>query len=285
MPMLLIKLVVLAVVFGGVTAAALGAITWLVPSWNRVTARYVGWITAEHARMFRPLAEERARQILAASTFGAAVAGFLIGGTVPGVLFGALGAAAPYAWVRYLQHTRVRALDDQLVDALILMANGLRSGLSLLQAIELADQELKPPIVDEINRLLNEVRLGRPIDEALVTMADRLALPDLEIAVHSIVTLRETGGNLSETFMTVANTIVERKKVEGKIRSLTAQGVYQGAALCAMPFAFAALFYVMDPEYMRPMFSTVLGWMIWIVVAILDGLGMWMILKISKIDV
>ena len=71
-------------------------------------------------------------------------------------------------------------------------------------------------------------------------MTERVPLPDLEIAVHSIVTLRETGGNLSETFMTVANTIVERKKVEGKIGALTAQGLYQGFGMCAMPFVMAA---------------------------------------------
>jgi tight adherence protein B len=283
--MLLMKLVVLGVVFGGVALGTLGILGLVVPFWNRVTARYVGWIMAEHARMFRPIAESRAQQMVAASTLGAVVAGYLIGGPVAAVLFGAVGGALPYGWVRYLQHQRVLALDNQLVDALILMANGLRSGLSLLQAIELADQEMKPPIADEIGRLLNEVRLGRPIDDALVGMADRLGLPDLEIAVHSIVTLRETGGNLSETFMTVANTIVERKKVEGKIRSLTAQGVYQGAGLCAMPFAFGLLFYVMDPAYMRPMFTTWLGWSIWAVVVILDALGMWMILKITKIDV
>ena len=283
--MLLMRLLVLAIVFGGVALATMGILGLVVPSWNRLTARYVGWIVAEHASMFRPMPGARAQQILAASTFGPAVVGVLMGGAVPAVIFGVVGATAPYAWVRYLDRTRVLALDNQLVDALILMANGLRSGLSLLQAVELADQEMKPPIVDEIGRLLNEVRLGRPIDEALTAMANRLTLPDLEIAVHSIVTLRETGGNLSETFMTVANTIVERKKVEGKIRSLTAQGVYQGAALCAMPFEFGGLFYVMDQNYMRPMLTTLLGWAIWIVVGLLDAMGMWMILKITKIDV
>jgi tight adherence protein B len=283
--MLVIKLGVLAVVFAGVAFATLGILKYLGPAWTRLTARYVSWIAGELTRMFRPVPEERVRAIVTGSTFGPAVLGLAAGGVIPAVLLGAIGAAAPYGWVRYLHLTRQRSIDDQLVDALILMANGLRSGLSLLQAIELADQELKPPIADEINKLLNEVRLGRPIDEALAAMAGRLALPDLEIAVHSIVTLRETGGNLSETFMTVANTIVERKKVEGKIRSLTAQGLYQGIGLCAMPFVFALLFYVMDPGFMRPMFTTVLGWTIWVVVGMLDALGMWMIFKITKIDV
>jgi tight adherence protein B len=103
--------------------------------------------------------------------------------------------------------------------------------------------------------------------------------------VHSIVTLRETGGNLSETFMTVASTIVERKKVEGKIGSLTSQGLYQGYAMCAMPFVLGALFYVIEPEYMEPMLTTGLGWAMWVAVIALDLMGVWLILKIVKIDV
>ena len=116
-------------------------------------------------------------------------------------------------------------------------------------------------------------------------MTERVPLPDLEIAVHSIVTLRETGGNLSETFMTVANTIVERKKVEGKIGAVTAQGLYQGVGMCAMPFVLVAIFYVMNPALTSLLFTTPLGWVIWLIVIVMDALGMWAIMKVVKVDV
>jgi tight adherence protein B len=151
--------------------------------------------------------------------------------------------------------------------------------------VELAATESKKPIVQEFEKVLKEVQLGQSIDHALMHMSERVALPDLELAVHSIVTLRETGGNLSETFMTVANTIVERKKVEGKIGSLTSQGLYQGYAMCAMPFIMGAMFYLMDPNYMRPMLTTGLGWALWVAVIVLDVLGMWLVMKIVKVDV
>jgi tight adherence protein B len=176
-------------------------------------------------------------------------------------------------------------MDGQLVDALVLMANSMKSGLSLMQAVEMAATELKPPIATQFETVLREVQLGRSIDQALVAMTERVPLPDLEIAVHSIVTLRETGGNLSETFMTVANTIVERKKVEGKIGAITAQGLYQGFGMCAMPFILAAVFYLMNPELTSLLFTTPLGWVIWLIVIILDSLGMWAIMKVVKIDV
>lgn len=271
-------------------AAAAASLTWttamlIVPWWNRRTGRYVKWIVAEQARMYQPTTEAAARRLLALLTFVPAIVGLAAGSPILAVLLGVTGGAGPYGLVRYRGWARRRALDNQLIDALILMANGLRAGLSLFQAVELAADELKPPISDEFGRLLKELQLGRLIDEALLEMAERLTLPDLEIAVHSIVTLRETGGNLTETFFSVANTIVERKKVEGKIQAVTAQGVYQGVGLCAMPFVFGLAFYFMDPEYMRPMFTTWLGWLIWLAVFLLDALGMYAIVKIVQIDV
>lgn len=283
--MLAMKIGVIALV-----AAAAAYLTWttvmlIVPWWNRRTERYAKWIVAEQARMYQPTTEAAAQRLLALSTFVPALVGFAAGSPLMAIVLGVLGAAGPYGLVRYRDRVRRRTLDSQLIDALILMANGLKAGLSLFQAVELAADELKPPIADEFGRLLKELRLGRLIDEALLEMAERLGLPDLEIAVHSIVTLREAGGNLSETFFTVANTIVERKKVEGKIQALTASGVYQGVGLCCMPFVLALVFYLMDPNYMRPMFTTWIGWGIWAVVLVLDAMGMFTILKIVKIDV
>ena len=271
-------------------ASAAAFIAWtvvelIVPWWNRRTEGYVKWVVAEHARMYLPMTAVDARRLLGISTFAPATVALLAGSPIMAVLLGTAGAFGPYGLVRYREKKRRQTLDNQLIDALILMANGLKAGLSLFQAVELAADELKAPISDEFGRLLKELRLGRLIDEALLEMAERLTLPDLEIAVHSIVTLRESGGNLSETFFTVAHTIVERKKVEGKIQSLTAQGVYQGIGMCCMPFLLAAIFYLMDPEYMRPMFTTWIGWGIWAVVIVLDTLGMFAIVKIVTIDV
>jgi len=279
------KLLVVLLAAGAAAFIAWTIVELFVPWWNRRTDRYVKWMIAEQARMYQPMTETDARRLLGIATFAPAALALVAGSPVGALLLGAIGAAAPYGLVRYRDWNRRRTLDNQLIDALILMANGLKAGLSLFQAVELAADELKAPIADEFGRLLKDLRLGRLIDEALLEMADRLELPDLEIAVHSIVTLRESGGNLSETFFTVAHTIVERKKVEGKIQSLTAQGVYQGVGMCAMPFLLAAIFYLMDPEYMRPMFHTWLGWAIWAVVIVLDSLGMWAIVKIVTIDV
>ncbi|MEW5982523.1 MAG: type II secretion system F family protein [Acidobacteriota bacterium] len=281
----LLKLIVLLIAFGAAMFIAYTVIREVVPWWNRRIGRYVSWIVEAMGATGEEVAEPRAQRLVSASILGPALLMIALGAWPLAIPAAAAGFAVPYAWVRFKQYQRRQKLDNQLVDALILMANGMKSGLSLLQALELAASESRRPMGDEFTRVVKEIQLGRSIDEALLGMAERIGMPDLEMAVHSIVTLRETGGNLSETFMTVANTVVERKKIEGKISALTAQGVYQGVGLCAMPFVMALVFYVMDPEYMGPMLTTGLGWLMWGAVIILDALGMWMILKIVKIDV
>ena len=276
---------VLVVVFGAAALLASAAISTVLPWWNRRIEKYVALVVAGYKAIEEPVDIAWAQRVITISIFAPLIFFTLLGAWPIGVLASIAGAFGPYAWVRHKKQAHLQAIDNQLVDALVLMANAMKSGLSLQQAVELAASECKKPIVSEFEKIQKEVQLGQSIDQALRSMSERLALADLEMAIHSIITLRETGGNLSETFMTVANTIVERKKIEGKISAVTAQGVYQGVGLCAMPFVMAGMFYLMDPKMMQPMLTTALGWSLWVVVVILDSLGMWMILKIVKIDV
>lgn len=281
----LLMILVLLIVFGASALGAFHGAQSILAWWNRRIGRYTNWVVDAYATLEEPVEVSWARRVITISILGPFALFVLLGAWPIGVVAAIAGGLGPYGWVRYKRHAHMQAIDNQLVDALILMANALKSGLSLQQAVDMAAAESKKPIVSEFEKVQKEVQLGQSIDNALRGMSDRIALPDLEMAVHSIITLRETGGNLSETFMTVANTIVERKKIEGKISAITAQGVYQGVALCAMPFVMGLLFFFMDPDLMRPMLTTGLGWAIWTVVIILDALGMWMILKIVRVDV
>ena len=283
--MVLLKPFVLLIVFGAVLVVFQIGIPGLTPWWNRRIERYVNWMLGVYKKLEEPAEPAWARRTITLSIFGPAFVFIALGAWPIGLLAAVVGGAGPYAWVRYRGHLHTQALDNQLVDVLVLMANSLKAGLSLQQALELAATESRKPIAGEFEKVMREIQLGQSVDRALLNMSERVELPDMEIAVHSIVTLRETGGNLSETFMTVANTIVERKKVEGKIAALTSQGVYQGLSMCAMPFILGAIFYVMDPGYMHFMLTSAIGWALWVAVFILDALGMWMIVKIVRIDV
>lgn len=288
--MFVLKLGGLSVVFLATALLVSGAGESFGAWWRVRTGTYASWIVDEFDAMFEAVTRERAHFFITAMTLGGLVAGFLLGNSLGARVFfalflAALGYFVPRVFVMWRRRQRLDRIDDQLVDALRLMSNGLKAGLSLQQALELAVRETKAPIADELTRVIKEIHLGRLMDDALRRFADRVPLEDVRIVVDSILTLRETGGNLSETFDVVANTIVERKKVSGKIKAMTAQGMTQGFIMCLMPVGMLLLFSFIDPTYTAPLFNTVLGWALLALVTGLDLMGLWLMLKIVAVDV
>jgi len=253
--------------------------------WLRRIHTYASWLTMEFESMFEAMTIDRAYRFITITILGSFAFGLLLGGIFAAFIFAAAGYFIPWVIVTYLHHRRLGNIDDQLVDALLLMANALKAGLSLQQALELVAREMKPPISDEFGRLIKEIHLGRLTDDALRRFAERVPLEDVRLAVDSILTLRETGGNLSETFQVIAHTIVERTKVQGKIKAMTAQGMSQGILICLFPIVMMLLFTFIDPNYMRPFFHSALGLLMLVAVFILDGAGLWLMFKLVKVDV
>jgi tight adherence protein B len=101
----------------------------------------------------------------------------------------------------------------------------------------------------------------------------------------SVNILKETGGNLAETFDSISFTIRERIKVESKIQAMTAQGVMQGVIVVLMPFALGAILYSIDPERIRPMFTSIPGWILLTVMLTLQGIGGFVMWKIVQVKV
>ncbi|HAK54701.1 MAG: hypothetical protein FI707_09860 [SAR202 cluster bacterium] len=271
-------------------AASVTGFIWLLYTeiatwWGRRIHRYASWVADEFDAMFEDMSIARATRLITIVILSSFLLGYLTGGLVPALLFAGAGYFVPRVFVTYQRHRRLEAIDDQLVDALRLMANAIQAGLTLQQALELGAREMKPPIADELGRVIKEIELGRLMDEALRRFAERVPLADVRLTTDSILILRETGGNLSETFEVIANTVVERKKVQGKIKSITAQGMTQGVVVCLMPIALMLLFSIIDPNYMRPFFTTPLGWMMLLVVLVLDGMGLFLMFKLVKVNV
>ena len=172
-----------------------------------------------------------------------------------------------------------------MVDALSLMSNGLKSGLSIVQSLALVTQEMPNPIQQEFSLVLSQNKVGVSLEDAFSNLATRVQGDDVEMFVTSINILKETGGNLAETFDTIVNTIRERIKVESKIAALTAQGFYQGVFVMMIPPILGVVFYQTDPDFMRPLVTTPIGWVIVMGIILLESIGFFVIMKIVKIDV
>ena len=162
---------------------------------------------------------------------------------------------------------------DQLVEALTIMCNSIKVGLGLSQALDRVVKGYSGPISKEFRLVLNKVQLGQTIEEALSDMGERLNRPDIDMLVTAINILKETGGNLAETFFVMAETIRERQKMGKKIKALTAQGLLQAKIISSIPFILLILFYFMDKNYIYPLISKPLGWFCLLLVFILVLIG------------
>ncbi len=209
----------------------------------------------------------------------------LIIGLILGAIMTVVGWSIPKMVMRNLYEKRCNKFVDQMVDGLTLMANGIKAGLSPAQSMERVRANLPAPISQEFGDMLKSINLGQSQQQALNELARRIPRPDVVMFTTSINILDEAGGNMGETFQTIVNTIRERQKVERKIEALTAQSMMQGMIITMVPFIMLLVFWLTDPGYIRPLFTTVPGIFALIVMLVLQIIGGLMIKKIVKINV
>lgn len=192
---------------------------------------------------------------------------------------------APLFVIRYVHQSRCNRFVEQMVDGLTIMANGVKSGLSVTQSMERVVENLGNPISQEFALVLSQIRIGRSVEEALVELSQRIPRPDVLMFVTGVNILKETGGNLGETFATIVTTIRERQKVEKKIDAMTTQGMMQGLIITLVPFLIMIILLMIDPKFVTPMFNSGLGLFFLFVMLCLQIIGGLMIKKIVTIKV
>jgi tight adherence protein B len=198
-----------------------------------------------------------------AAVVGAPMVTFVLGKTfLPGLdnalallVATVLGWWVPRFWVNRRKSKRLQSFNDHLADTITLIANALRAGASFLQAIELVVRETQPPMSTEFNRVIREVNLGLPFEQALSNMVRRVRSDDLELMTTAITIQHQVGGNLAEILDSIAFTIRERIRIIGEIRVLTAQQRLSGYVVAGLPIGLVAILTVIAPNFMEPMFG------------------------------
>ena len=177
-----------------------------------------------------------------------------------------------------------RVVSD-LVEALTIMYNSIKVGLSLGQALDRVIKGYPGALAKEFKLVLNKMELGQNLEESLEEMAERVQKPEVDMLVSTTNILKETGGNLGETFFVMAETIRERQKMEKKIKALTASGMQQAKIISILPFGLLGVFFVMDREYVLPLMTTPMGWLCLVMVFVLVIVGWISMKKIVDIKV
>lgn len=218
-------------------------------------------------------------------TVGMFVLGSLLINWGLGLLLGWFGYLIPGTWLRRAQEKRLKRLTEQLVDGLELMGNGLKSGLTLSQAIEMLVQELPAPLSEEFQQVLVENRLGVEIQVALKNMAARLKLPVVTILSTGVSVTQRCGGDLTQIFQNIADTIRARAEIEGKIQAVSSLGRFQGMILSIMPFALLGVLFFIDRQHVESLFEFKIGlFAMAVVVGLVVAANFW-ISRMLKIEV
>jgi len=222
----------------------------------------------------------------------ACAAAIVVVGAAGWVVFGLLGVAggivvgalAPFATLKVLESQRLSKFERQLPDALMLIASTLRSGYGILRAVQAVRDEMPPPISIEFAKTLDETNVGMPTPQALLHLARRVPLPDLDIAVTAILIQLDVGGNLAEVMEIVARTVRERQRIRAEVNTLTAEGRLSGVILFILPIVMAVALVFLNPAYMSALFTTPLGHILVGLGAVLMVLGGLVINRMLQLD-
>lgn len=204
---------------------------------------------------------------------------------VIGAVLALLGGMAPRLALFMMRRARLKKFGEQLVESMVTMTNALRSGVALPKAFQIVAHDMPKPICQEFGILVQEMRLGMDIEEAMESMLTRVPSQDLELVCTSVGISNSVGGNLAEVFDRLAETIRERFRIEGRIEALTAQGKIQGLMVSVLPLFVGGMIYVIDPKMMEPMFTTTIGIGMLVVMAIMEALGYFFVRKVTTIEV
>lgn len=188
----------------------------------------------------------------------------------------------------YLYHLgakRMKLFNDQLGDAIVMMSNAVRAGFTFQQAMDIVSREMNDPIATEFSRAINEIQLGVPLEDALNSISRRISSDDFDLIATAVVIQRQVGGNLTHILDTVGNTIRDRIRLQGEIRTLTAEGIMSGWIVGLMPFLVSGFMLMINKHYFDALLQESLGRMLLVFSLVSELIGALIIKKIVDVRI
>lgn len=221
---------------------------------------------------------------------GVMIAGFILGWVIfssmlSGLALAILANLLPGIFLRRSATSRQLKFESQLVDVLVLITGAVKTGFSLLQAMEVVEREIPPPASDEFRRVHVEIGLGISLAQALDNLSSRMQNQDLDLVVTAVKIHDQVGGNLSKMLEAVTETVRERDRLFREARVITTQQRYTSYMISLLPIAIGLLMFMLNPDYIMQLFTR--G--IYIIIPILAVVGViaghFVLQRITKIEV
>ena len=198
---------------------------------------------------------------------------------------GFVSVRMPMAVLDTLKKSRGKRVNAQLMDALILLSNSLRSGMDIVQGFELVSRDLRPPIADEFGLVVKNYQLGTPFEKALDGMTERVESRMLSYIIKAIIIQRQVGGNLTVIFARLVENIREESKLEEKLQAMTAQQKIQSIVVSIMPFVMMLVMFIFNPAQMIGFYTSPVGIFVFLFCVIWIGIGMKVLKKMGEVRV
>jgi len=243
--------------------------------------RQFHWLAVMLDRADLPIRPGEFAYIMLGSGFTAGLLVGVISGSVLVFLFGAvIGCGLPVGFMQFKARRRLRAFDDQLPDLLVTLAASLKAGHSFRQGIQSVVDEGLEPASREFRRVLTDTRLGRPLEDSLNEMAERIGSKNFTFVINAVTIQRQVGGSLASLFDMVAETVRSRQQFARRIRSLTAMGRLSAYVLVALPFVFVLIVSVINPTFIQPLWTQHAGHILVIIGLVMMVIGSAILKKI-----
>jgi len=270
-------------------AVLVGVLQGWTPFWKTAREKwraYEKWANDELRALYSPLrAKDFAIRHAGVIVAGLLTGGVILGSWVYGIILAAFFAYVPVLWMERQKSQRRKALNEQLDATLQSMANTILVTQNLEDAFATIAQHFDPPISQEADIVVKQVRLGTPMDEALRDFAGRCHSRNVDAIVTALTVGRQTGGELPKVLETTAGVLRETMRVEGVMESKTSEGKAQVVVMGLLPFVFGGALQIIDPEWMQPLFKDPIGWAIILFACVLEAVGIALVRKFTRIDV
>jgi tight adherence protein B len=196
-----------------------------------------------------------------------------------------VGFLLPYSYASYRRNKRFEKFEELFPEAIDTLARAVRAGHAFTTALEMITAEVAEPVSSEFRQLFEEQKFGMPVRDALINLTERMPLVDVKFFVTAVMLQRETGGNLAEILDNLSYVIRERFKIQRQVRVYTAQGRLTMALLMGMPPIIVTVMLVLNPSFIRPLFSDPIGHTLLVAGIVLQTIGYFVIRKIIRIQV
>lgn len=269
--------------FGSATLAGV----WSYPPLREQLTAYLreraAEATSELSELFVNLPGRTVWLLYGVSPFAAGLLFWLASANVfVGLVGAAAGVALPKLILIQARRTYVRRFHGQLVDGLLLLSSSLKAGLSMTQAFTVVAEEMPAPISLEFGLILKEIRMGVNLDEAMVHLKRRMPLDDVTLFTTAVLVGRETGGDITQVFRRLVETLRERKKLKERIKTLTFMARMQGIIMAMLPVVFGFLVYRIDPRHFQFFLHDPMGRVLLGLIVLLQVIGMLLFIRFSR---